>query len=281
MPNPVLLAFQLVTVGLGTPTFALDADVCTPATAIVRGRGRALYVTVTGRASGSCRFGYETMDGTWECSVNGGFVVFTSEGAHPDRCRRHWVFDYHDFKPDLVWEGKMADGLREGPWVGWWYTGDGREIWESVSYRHGQRNGEFISYRDPVHGFYLNDHKFGYWIEREAEGEYVNDRMTGLWITPPGLPGIIWRAMVFKEGRFHGPDLIYEDGVLRTVGAYRDGLRTGVWKTFNRRGILISEQRYRLGQHHGLERAWDDDGVLVARGMDGKMVEVRPRRRGH
>lgn len=85
-----------------------------------------------------------------------------------------------------------------------------------------------------------------------------------------------WRdAWCEKDGRRHGPFLSRwraEDGV-RKRGAYREGVRVGLWETFWPDGTKRGRAEFRMGEVSGIQTLWHPNGQVLA---SGRIVDGRP-----
>jgi len=71
----------------------------------------------------------------------------------------------------------------------------------------------------------------------------------------------------------------YEDGTLRTVEPYKDGLREGETVLYWRNGKMKRRVHFVTGVRHGLDENWDEEGNLCdsAGYENGKPVGVHRR----
>ncbi|MFK7900191.1 MAG: toxin-antitoxin system YwqK family antitoxin [Cyclobacteriaceae bacterium] len=53
----------------------------------------------------------------------------------------------------------------------------------------------------------------------------------------------------------------YENGALKESGNYVNNKKHGLWKTWNKKGILVSTIPYKVGEKHGSGSLFHDNGI--------------------
>jgi antitoxin component YwqK of YwqJK toxin-antitoxin module len=84
--------------------------------------------------------------------------------------------------------------------------------------------------------------------------------------------GVLARETEYRDGRVHGVQRWYEQGVLRREHSVdARGNRDGLSREWTARGVLVEETRFANSQTVGLRREWYDDGTpkSVAHWGDG------------
>ena len=111
-----------------------------------------------------------------------------------------------------------------------------------------------------------------------SEGQYYTDESqttpyTGRY-TEFYDDGMLKMELFLKDGRPEGTYVIYyPDGKIAEVRSYYHGIFHGEWRTYNEagqltgiasyKGILRFEMFYAKGRKSGIWRTWDDDGKLL------------------
>lgn len=65
-------------------------------------------------------------------------------------------------------------------------------------------------------------------------------------------------------GKENGECKLYEDGILHTIGNYKNGIETGEWKAYYENGKLQAEGKYENGEQSGEWRVYYESGKLQA-----------------
>ncbi len=262
---PVLAA----EVGLSLHVF--DATLCKPEEKWAEYPVVYLSLSVIARDDVACWFRYrvEHKD-TYEvrmCYVDAGPVVVSTLGPDRGDCfieRSGFIVEAgHDGWPPFVEEGgEISNGKREGTWIGF-FDQDFVFPSYSVEYKGGRKNGEYRDTGGREHGLYRDDKKQGHWIEiasspdRDDEGEYVDGKRDGRWVTHDWEDRVIF-STVYRAGRKNGPfTWSYADGTKREDGAYENDEKTGLWRSWNTKGVLLDSEEYERGKLHGWRRHWD------------------------
>lgn len=67
-------------------------------------------------------------------------------------------------------------------------------------------------------------------------------------------------------GKENGECKLYEDGILHTIGNYKNGIETGEWKAYYKSGKLHTIGNYKNGIETGEWKAYYENGKLQAEG---------------
>ncbi len=68
--------------------------------------------------------------------------------------------------------------------------------------------------------------------------------------------------MIIKDGLLNDSTTIfYPSGAIKEVRSYKDGIKHGIWKTWNEAGILTAEAGFQNGKKDGAWYVWDDQGT--------------------
>lgn len=174
-----------------------------------------------------------------------------------------------DNKPDGYWktyyengllksEGNRKDFLLDSTWR--FYDESGQLTLE-INYREGKKHGERVSYPgdEVIREMFENDIKTGFTLHYDLQGRLLRSipfergLEEGLAMQYDTLGNIIEltrfkRGFVVErerinrrdaEGRQQGPwKWFYENGVLKAEGIFRNGLRNGIFKEYDRQGNL-------------------------------------------
>ncbi len=181
----------------------------------------------------------------------------------------------------LSTEGAYVDGRQDGAWTSYWP--DGR-VHEQTQYARGLQDGAWVVYAAgggiEVRGAYRHGKQHGTWTwwhpngrkkgvtvyvdGKEqgratewdeggavvSDGAYVRGRQVGLWIESHARGSYCAGK---RCGRWK-----FVDGDTTVIGAYRDGLRDGVWSAWFDRSIQ-TRASYVRGRKDGWTRRWDLD----------------------
>ncbi len=58
-------------------------------------------------------------------------------------------------------------------------------------------------------------------------------------------------------------NIFFKNGTLKMEGEYRNNKRTGLWKRYNEKGILIAEIEFKNGKREGKSIFYNNDGSLI------------------
>lgn len=194
----------------------------------------------------------------------------SSEGMMVDgRPDGYWKTYYPDGK--LKSEGNRLDFELDSIWMFYNELGD---LSTSISYKQGQKHGVHKIYKDGLlyeESIYENDIKSGEALLYYPTGE-------------------VKRRVTYVEGKESGEGFEYEiDGRIITLLSFRDGfLRTadqvnrydnsgnkrGPWISFHPNGVLASEGYFMNGKKNGIFKTYDKRGNLLTleKYRDGELV---------
>lgn len=167
----------------------------------------------------------------------GPYIEFTGIGRFKcigfymnDKKENFWQ-KYHEVTNLVSEEGNYHNDLKEG-------------TWKEYKREKGINGFETIEYS----GLYSNGEKTGLWIgihengEIKSRGNYNNDLKNGLWTEqtiqfPSGI-------LITHTGEYSNDKKIgkwvstYDNGVIESEGNYVDGLKHGLWNTWDQNGQL-------------------------------------------
>ena len=161
------------------------------------------------------------------------------------------------------------DGNRDGPWQGYYETGELR--YEGV-FKEGKETGVFKYYyksgnlekellyiedgvRAKVKMYYSNKNI-------KTLGEYCLKNRCGTWEYFDDLGNIIIREN-YKNGILNGAYFVFFDGVLNEICNYENGKKNGVSKTFFKTGQIQIIKNYLNDKLHGKYELFNKEGELV------------------
>jgi hypothetical protein len=75
--------------------------------------------------------------------------------------------------------------------------------------------------------------------------------------------GTIAEVVTFANDVLHGPAEHYVDGDLAEAGSYANGVRSGLWRTYDSLGNLSTEGPYENDLKHGDWVSYDDTGAVA------------------
>lgn len=145
-------------------------------------------------------------------------------------------------------EGCVVDEKREGPWQG--YSPEGKLEWRT-EYVGGLEHGEHIDY-----------HPTGQILRK---GRYMNGNPTGTHEFRSATNQLYGTSTVATSGRSPWK-AFFSDGIVAEEGEHTNGVRDGVWKTFQRKGAPLDETTWNMGVRFGPFREMWPTGELKISG---------------
>jgi antitoxin component YwqK of YwqJK toxin-antitoxin module len=228
------------------------------------------------------------------------FLANYSFAQQSDTLRRKdangWEFvQMRNFK-QVVLEGNLHNGVKEGVWTDYWPTEYPHTV---TSYVNGKKEGmsigmdgmgriEYIeNYKDnKLEGpkkvydpqragrrnevaYYSEGKKHGNytkWYENtrvQQTGNYVYDQRDGLstWYFENGNKSVEYN---YRNGKLDGnASTFFENGKVSAYGNYTNDKQTGEWKEYYESGNMQAEGMYKDGEKEGPWKQYDTDGKLV------------------
>ncbi|MGG9962704.1 toxin-antitoxin system YwqK family antitoxin [Ferruginibacter sp. SUN106] len=133
----------------------------------------------------------------------------------------------------------------------------------SFEWRNGQQNNNLYKGK-------FDKMRKGKWIAYDDKGRiiynvfYKNGLLSGQALFYDTVGRINTKAH-FKEGRLHGAYLSMNDNGTDTfaVGNYLNNQRTGTWRMFSAKGLLLSVQQYTSGNYYDELEKYDEQGTVL------------------
>lgn len=208
---------------------------------------------------------------------------------------------YYQENGQILMEGPMKTGKREGEWKFFDYDGDLKSI---RNYSGGTYNGSYEEFykngQVSLSGTYANGDRVGDWKKFNEKGEEEAVEETGI-ITPltpnlsnekitetypDGKPktkliydetgtvllqqrsyypeGQVMIEGIFKDGKRNGQwTSYYQNGKKQSVNYYLDDQTHGDYMLYHENGIIKIEGEYNFGIQTGGWKAYDEDGTLL------------------
>lgn len=227
------------------------------------------YIWLTGIASLLILFSPLTCDAQGEYKAfkydNGNI---SSEGYMVDgKPEGYWKTYYPDGR--LKSEGNRQNFELDSLWI--FYNEEGEKVTE-ITYRHGKKDGPYRAYKNGVlyeKSEFEKDIKIGESLFYYPTGELhkriqLEDGKEHGEAFEYDREGRIITLMAYKEGFLRRADKVnrfdnqgkrrgpwvsfHPNGVLATEGYYMNDLKNGIFKTFDKRGDLVSLEKYREGE---------------------------------
>ncbi len=186
-------------------------------------------------------------------------------------------------EPPIVTTGAHHFGRRTGPWNVHETSTDG-PIRETTTYLHGPRNGPYRTFHPNgaphVTGAYKREAPHGRWTTMTVDGVLVLEQ-TFEDGNPVGMTTRRYpdgsRASEQQHDEAGRPDGVWTswkpDGTVIDVAEFRDG--TGIERTFDADGQLLTEQRYVDGELHGIGRVIEDHRTVETMWSHGKQTGLQ------
>ena len=216
------------------------------------------------KEEGSWKDGEYSLNNRW--NSNGDFLVKNGKGGWVSRNedgtkKRKQMYDDGQLILDLLFsqeyyddgqiksEKSHEDGNPNGDWITWHPNGQKQEegVWKNDEY--------FIINRWSIKGKFLVKNGDGGWIAKTNKGR--NE----------------WKK-IYKDGRLVGKwdykYSEYENGKLKSIVSYKNGIRDGVWVVWHENGRKKEEGIIRDGVESGEWTFWDEKGnVTEVKNFDG------------
>lgn len=155
-------------------------------------------------------------------------------------------FEAYGLHGGLTTKAQMKADKLDGPASAYYANGEKKA---DVNYLAGKISGEATYYTIDGKAYSkmnylngkLNGHGVNYYSSGQVqnEGEYKNDDLFGYW------------------------KVYWDNGKMMREGLYKDkGMREGMWKEYNRDGVVIGETMYKAGKRNGDTKVYDDDGKI-------------------
>lgn len=197
----------------------------------------------------------------------------------------------------LTETGSYQKGSEHGTWINYYAN---QAIKDSMAYVNGRVNGKYVAYYEDGKsiyqiGEYKNGLREGLWQtfyesgQVSSEGSYKKDEYVGKWVIY-WENGEIYQDILYDGQKAKLQTLTAEDGTLlvengngiyksysddnKTLlqeGEYRNGEKTGVWKSYYVNGKEREEGHYKEGVYR-ITNAWDQQGTQTVKEGSGKYV---------
>lgn len=156
-------------------------------------------------------------------------------------------------------------GQLDGPWNAYNYNGD---LLESVTYRAGKKEGEYISYYTMTTS--SAHFKLGQQVGIKMRANYKGGQLNGLCQTydwPVNGKSHLSATEIYRNGVQIGKQCLYSHGRLTEVTTLKkDGSRIlhgPAWFYNEKDGSLVQKCNYNEGQLDGLLRIYNDNGICA------------------
>lgn len=214
--------------------------------------------------------------GKWE-----EYLQFEQAGSTPEKPQ---------FQSSLDWTGEYLDGKKVGVWRKPSETDPSKSI-AIMPWVDGKKDGLAQSFdtegnvvsetdfkNDKKNGPYWRKNSKGLWVEK---GSFLDDEEEGVWTTYHLDEGNgIKSTCSYKLGKKQGLETNYHtNGAVESQGNYTLDARTGAWKQFNSKGVLIAEGGYSAKEGAtGSEPKFERTGIWKEYYGDGKLFGTGARK---
>lgn len=142
-----------------------------------------------------------------------------------------------------------------------------------ADYIVGTRHGSYKEYYEAgelkVEGWYDNDLRTGEWTTYDragtarTKGQFRQGRKVAVWETFNRHGQVTERRSLDQNGYADGVwETFYADGGLEFQASFREGLRHGRERVWNRSGTLLSDIGFHEGERYGPAFDYNSDGTL-------------------
>lgn len=161
-----------------------------------------------------------------------------------------------DRKDNIVSEGLLVNKLHEGEWK--IYHKESKVVMTSENYKKGKLNGvKKVFYDDGSVAEILN------YVDGKREGNYKRF----------GVNEKILEDLNYKNDQLHGAASFYDGlGNIIIQGQYTDGLKSGVWKTYEK-GKVVKEETARKFTTKNFEYTTNEKGEKIPGEMKDREVK--------
>lgn len=179
---------------------------------------------------------------------------------------------WKNFYPDgtLKSEGRRTNHLLDSTWSFYNEQGD---LMQQIEYKNGQRQGETRTYRNGALQkveFFQDDVKQGFVCQYYPSGDlksltpYIDGKEEGEGFEFARGDERIITLLTYRDGNLRTSEPInrlnnnnkkhgrwvefYPNGIIKSEGYYTNGLKNGIFKTFDKEGNLLDIQKYKDGE---------------------------------
>lgn len=178
------------------------------------------------------------------------------------------------------------NGKKHGVWKG--YYEDTKNPRYEGTFDHGKETGVF-SYFDnstvksviATREFFSDNSAYTVFFDQNknkiSEGRVMNKVYEGQWKYYHKGGKVIMTLENYANGNLEGlKSVFYPDGKIAEETIYSNGIKSGPYKKYTQKGIVLEEATYKNNEFHGLAIYKDPDDNIVAKGLfkEGKKVGI-------
>ncbi len=162
----------------------------------------------------------------------------------------------YDRKDNIVSEGLLVKKLHEGEWK--IYHKESKVVMTSENYKKGKLNGiKKVFYDDGSVAEILN------YVDGKRDGNYKRF----------GVNEKILEDLNYKNDELHGAATFYDGlGNIILQGQYTNGLKTGIWKTYEK-GKIVKEETARKFTAKNFEYTVNEKGEKIPGEMKDREIK--------
>ncbi len=225
-------------------------------------------------------------DSTWKFYYNNGNLW--RNGIYSlDQKNGLWTTFYENNIKSM--EGHFINNLEDGLWTSWYENG---QIKDKGFFEKGNMDahwkGYYMNGQLKYEGDYQNNYKNNKWTYWSSEGKIIEERNYkivdvrsilipdenrivkksvnhGKWTKYSEYDGTVKSVENYDNGKLSGlSTYFYPGGVIQSsIVSYKEGLLNGCYKSFNRKGNLLSETNYKDNKKHGDMKVYNRRSKLV------------------
>ncbi len=184
------------------------------------------------------------------------------------------------------WNRKDANGLKYGPWKGFYpggqlrYVGQFEKDQAVDTFRYYFEDGKMKSLliHQPEQANKVLAIHFYQTGDTLAKGFYVNQKKNGVWMSY-GAKSVPVERGAYKDDKKHGKwTIYYPTGVISEEIHYKEGIEDGPYKTYFENGQIRQDAFYLNGAWHGQMTYYAENGKKEEEGeykqnlRDGKWI---------
>lgn len=179
-----------------------------------------------------------------------------------------------------------SNGKKHGVWKG--YYEDTKNPRYEGAFDHGNEIGVFTYFDNSAvksviatREFFSENSAYTVFFDQNknkiSEGRVVNKVYEGQWKYYHKGGKVIMTLENYVNGNLEGlKSVFYPDGKIAEETIYSNGIKSGPYKKYTQKGIVLEEATYKNNEFHGPAIYKDPDGNIVAKGLfkEGKKVGI-------
>ena len=225
-------------------------------------------------------------DGEWKFYYNDGNLWRKGIYSH-DQKNGLWTTLYENSEKSM--EGHFKNNLEDGLWKSWYENGQMKD--EGI-FNEGEMDnhwkGYYMNGQLKYEGDYQNNYKINKWTYWSSNGKIIEERNYklsdkrsilipdenriikksvnhGKWVKYSEYDASVKSIENYDNGKLNGLSTYFHPGgvITSSIISYKDGLLNGYYKSYNRKGNLLSETNYKDNKKHGDMKVYNRRGKIV------------------